>query len=239
MTSIRLAPRTSLTSLTERSCPTASGVIVSGKVTVSRRGRTGRASGRGALARIASSASSGASTTSRTGLPSISAASPESDPALVPPYRHLPGRLGRVAQRQLDPEHAVLVGGLGAIGVDVHLELDDAAEGAGWDLDLLVDTALRLLDLAFADDCELAAAHLDPNLVEADPGEVDLDHGTLRLAAVVDVDVWREARRPPAHVGGPAPAVAERQGEEIASWHGQNIARRGCRGAEVTPLLPP
>ena len=75
MTSIRLAPSTSLTSLIERSCPTASGVIVSGKVTVSRSGRTGSASGSGALARIASSASSGDSTTSRTGLPSISAAS--------------------------------------------------------------------------------------------------------------------------------------------------------------------
>ena len=105
------------------------------------------------------------------------------------------------------------------IGVDVDLELDDAAEGAGRDLDLLVDAALGLLDRPFADDRQLAAADLDPDLVELDPGEVDLDHRPLRLAAVVDVDVGREAGRAPAHVGGPAPAVAERQGEEIASWH--------------------
>ena len=71
MTSIRLAPRTSSTSLIERSWPTASGVSVSGKVTVSRSGSTGSASGSGWSARIASSASSGESTTSRTGAPSI------------------------------------------------------------------------------------------------------------------------------------------------------------------------
>ena len=49
MTSIRLAPRTSSTSLIERSWPTASGVSVSGKVTVSRSGRTGSASGSGCV----------------------------------------------------------------------------------------------------------------------------------------------------------------------------------------------
>ena len=45
--SIRLPERTSLTSLIERSWPTASGVSVSGKVTVSRSGSTGSASGSG------------------------------------------------------------------------------------------------------------------------------------------------------------------------------------------------
>src|SRR4051794_18630373 len=161
---MRLAPSTSLTSLIERSWPTASGVSVSGKVTVSRSGRTGSASGSGALARIASSASVGDSTTSRTGPPSINAVSPR-EPALVPPYRHPPGGLGRVAQRQLDPQHPVLIRRLGAVGIDVDLELDDTTEGAGRDLDLLVDAALHLLDLTFADDRELTAADLDSHLV--------------------------------------------------------------------------
>ena len=43
-----------MTSLIERSWPTASGVSVSGKVTVSRSGRTGSASGSGSWLRIAS-----------------------------------------------------------------------------------------------------------------------------------------------------------------------------------------
>ena len=189
MASIRLAPRTSSTSLIERSWPTASGVSVSGKVTVSRSGRTGSASGSGWLARIASSASSGDSTTSRTGAPSITCA------------RSAPGGWSRrVAQRQLDPQHAVLVGGLGALGVDLDLELDDAAEGAGGDLDLLVDAALGLLHRPFADDRQVAAADLDPDLAQVDAGEVDLDDRPLRIAAVVDVDVGREARAAPADV---------------------------------------
>ena len=75
----------------------------------------------------------------------------------------------RVAQRQLDPQHAVFVGGLGALGVDLDLELDDAAEGPGGDLDLLVDAALGLLHRPFADDRQLAAADLDPDLARARP----------------------------------------------------------------------
>ena len=45
MTSIRLPASTSSTSLIERSCPTASGITVSGNATLSRRGSTGSASG--------------------------------------------------------------------------------------------------------------------------------------------------------------------------------------------------
>jgi hypothetical protein len=45
MTSVRSPARTSLTSWTERSWPTASGVSVSGSGTVSRSGRTGSTSG--------------------------------------------------------------------------------------------------------------------------------------------------------------------------------------------------
>ena len=42
--------------------------------------------------------------------------------------RDLAGGL-RQPRRQLDPEDAVLVGGLSVLGVDVHRELDDAPEG--------------------------------------------------------------------------------------------------------------
>ena len=103
----------------------------------------------------------------------------------------------------------VLVGRLGALGVDLDLQLDDAPERAGGDLDLLVDAALGLLHLPLADDRQLAAADLDPDLVELDPGEVDLDHRPLRVAAVVDVDVGREAAGAAAHVAGAAPVDAE------------------------------
>ncbi len=46
MTSMRLPPSTSLIRRTERSCPTASGVSVSGNVTASLSGSTGSADGR-------------------------------------------------------------------------------------------------------------------------------------------------------------------------------------------------
>ena len=71
MTSIRLAPSTSLTSLIERSWPTASGVSVSGEGDGLAQRQHRQRVGQRRVARIASSASSGDSTTSRTGLPSM------------------------------------------------------------------------------------------------------------------------------------------------------------------------
>ncbi len=112
-----------------------------------------------------------------------------------------------VAQRQLDPQHPVLIGRAGALGVDLDLQLDDAAEGAGGNLDLLVDAALGLLHRPLADDRQVAAADLDPDLAQLDPGEVDLDHRLLRIAAVVDVDVGREAAGAAADVATAAPGV--------------------------------
>src|SRR5690349_16063829 len=203
--SMRLAPSTSLTSLIERSWPTASGVSVSGKVTVSRRGRTGSASGSGSLARIASSASSGDSTTSRTGLPST---------ASVPLDRHAARGLGRVAERQVDPQHAVLVGRRGAVCVDVYLQLDDTAKGAGLDLHLLIDAAFGLLHVALADDRDLPAADLDPDLVQLHSRQVHLHHGPLRVAAVVDVHIGSESPAPAADVRGPCPRI------EVSLRHG-------------------
>ena len=137
------------------------------------------------------------STTSSTGLPSITCA------------RSGPGGCvsAGIAQRQLDPQHPVLVGRLGPLGVDVDLQLDDAAERARGNLDLLVDPPLGLLHRPLADDRQLPPADLDPDLVELDPGQIDLDHRPLRIAAVVDVDVRRKAPAPADDVGGPRPGI--------------------------------
>src|SRR5256885_276086 len=128
MASIRLPASTSSTSLIERSCPTASGVRVSGKVTISRRDRIGSASGSGSAERIALSGSA-VSTTSRV---AASGSAPKAPPRPLPSLsmpislavdRHPARRLGLLAQRQLDAQHSVLVGGGGALGVDVDLQL--------------------------------------------------------------------------------------------------------------------
>ena len=75
----------------------------------------------------------------------------------APLDRDLAGGL-RHARRQLHPEDPVLVGGLRLLGVDVDGELDDAPEGAGGKLDLLVGPALGLADRPLAADHEGPAA---------------------------------------------------------------------------------
>src|SRR5262249_21765853 len=99
------------------------------------------------------------------------------------------------AKRQLNTQDAVLVGGGGLLGLDVAGELDDAAELARGKLDLLVGAAVDVADRALAADHQGAAADLDVDRVELDAGEVGLDHGAPRLAAVVDVDAGRVAGR--------------------------------------------
>ena len=148
------------------------------------------------------------------------------------------GLLG-IAQGQFDHQHAVFVVGDGAVVVDLDLQLDDAAEGAGGDLDLLVDAALGLLQGAAADDRQLAAGDLDPDLGEVDAGEVDFDHGTLRVVDVIDVDVRREAGGPAAHVAGASPGIAHQLvhlqahpreiGEKVALRHRSKTYPRGGR----------
>ena len=115
------------------------------------------------------------------------------------------------AKRQLDPQDAVLVGGLRLLGDHVGVQLDDAPERPRLDLDLLVDAALGLLHRALAADHQLAARRSRGRCVSRlTPGELDLDDRPRWLAAVVDVDARREARlrapRPPAAL---APDVAE------------------------------
>ena len=106
------------------------------------------------------------------------------------------GRAGRL-QRQLDGQDAVLVGGVGGVGVDLRAERDDAPERPALDLELLVDAVVgRRLGLAVAGEDELAAADLQLDCVRVDPGEVGADDRPRRIARVVDVDGGREAAAP-------------------------------------------
>ena len=147
---------------------------------------------------------------------------------------------------QFDGEDAVFVVGDGAARVDLDLQLDHAAEGTGGNLDLLVDAALGLLQDAAADDRELPAGDLDPDLGEVDAGEVDFDHGTLRFIDVIDVDVGREARGPAADVAGASPGLVHqlvhlpahpgKVGKEVALGHRRELYPRAARGSETRGL---
>src|SRR5215208_2277072 len=118
----------------------------------------------------------------------------------------------REPRRQLDPEYAVLVGGLGLLGVDVHRELDDAPERPGGKLDLLIGPPLRVANRALAADHQRPASNLEIDGLELDARKLDLDHRLLRstLAAVVDVDAGDEGRDLAAlAIAGLVPEVAE------------------------------
>ena len=130
---MRLPASTSLTSLIERSCPTASGSIVSGKATLSRSGSTGSASGQLASEAAATAASAGSPFTDGTWM------------VIESCDRHAPHRLLRLGERDLHLQDAVDVRGRGLVGHHVRAELDDAPERAVLDLDLLVEAAAGLL----------------------------------------------------------------------------------------------
>src|SRR3954449_13633962 len=107
----------------------------------------------------AATSTSGSSTTSSCG---VSTSAPvrsfgNGGPLLGAVNRHLAGGL-RQPRRQLDPENAVLVGGLGLLGVDVDRELDDAAKRPGGKLDLLVGPALRVANGTLAADHQRPAS---------------------------------------------------------------------------------
>src|SRR5215218_8134782 len=146
--------------------------------------------------RIACSTSA-PSTTSRPGPPSCSSRcsgkSPRSTRASLLGFDgHGSTRGALRAQRQLDAQDAVLVGGPGLLRDRVGVQLDDAPEAARLDLDLLVHAPLRLLDRARAADQQVAPDDLQPDAVEPDAGQVGL-HDRLRwVSAVVDVHARRE-----------------------------------------------
>src|SRR3954447_7878663 len=195
---------------------------------MSRTGRTGRAAG------------SGCSERSRTAS-STSALSTTSSSAIVVARaddRHSPGLVGPRAQRQLDPEDPVLVGGARPIGLDVGVEPHRPPERPRLDLDLLVDAALGLLDRALAGDHEVPTGDLEVQAFEPDAGEVGL-HDRLRLlaTAVVDVDARRESGGPAAGAAHAAPDVAEQlvhltphplevEEEVTVRGHGRNVSGR-------------
>src|SRR4029077_8176056 len=158
---------------------------------------------------------SGISTTSSCGV-STSAIVRSSSPCGGPLLGALNGDLAgglRQPRRQLDPEDAVLVGGLSLLGVDVHRELDDAPERARGELDLLIGPALRVAHRALAADHQSSASHLEIDGLELDAGQLDLDHRLLGciLTAVVDVDPGNEDRDLAAlAVAGLVPEVTEK-----------------------------
>ena len=133
ITSMRSPPSTSLTSLIERSWPIASGVSVSGKAT-----RVLERQHREPLGQRAR----------RSPPPGCRRAWRSRSSRLVPSRPSIGIRRAVVAllrQRDLDPQHAVLVGGARAVGLHLGAELDHAPEGPVRDLDLLVQAALGLL----------------------------------------------------------------------------------------------
>ena len=129
---------TSLTSWIERSWPTASGVSVSGKVTVSRSGSTGSCAGSGGRAH-------------RHGSPPSPSASMS---ITTRRRRRLAGGAGLDRDRvrvgaapatgSSTDEHAVLVDRPRGVGVDLGAERDDAPERPVLDLELLVEALLVL-----------------------------------------------------------------------------------------------
>ena len=217
ITSIRSPPSTSLTSCFERSCPIASGISVSGKATLSRSGSTGSTSGRRLVATGTSSVSPFVD-----GMWMLTPGPPRAHP------RSAPRRVCSLArQRHLHLQHAVLVRRARLLRSDVGAELDDAAERAVLDLDLLVEAPARLVGAALAGDQQLAAADLERHVLDVDARELGLHDRPGGVVDVVDVDRRRE----------PAPAQAGRALEDVAEQlvdvtaHPLEVGEQITRGA--------
>src|SRR5207247_6943550 len=82
--------------------------------------------------------------------------------------RHAAGPLVRRHERQLDLEEAILVHRLRRLPAYVRAQRDHAPEWPVLDLELMVDATLGLLGPAVARDRELAALHLQRQLVWVD-----------------------------------------------------------------------
>ena len=159
---------------------------VSGKVTVSRSGRTGSASGSGAAGALLD----------------VRELLALDDLELGLGHHDSVGSIGTVrvasrlrAKRQLDAQDPVLVGCPRGLGDDVGAEANDPPERAALDLDLLVDPALGFGHGPLTGDHELAPADLERDPVELHARQLG-PHDRLGLAvvAVVEVDAGREAR---------------------------------------------
>src|SRR4051794_14076069 len=76
-----------------------------------------------------------------------------------------------LAERDLDPEDAVVVGRRRLLGLHIRAQLDHALERAVRDLDLLIEPVLGLLGAPLARDHQLAAADLERDVVGIDTGD--------------------------------------------------------------------
>src|SRR3954447_10146241 len=219
MTSMRLPRRTSSTSATERSWPTASGISVSGSGIVSRSGRTGGVRGRVRGAPTSTSCSSPAASAismgaAISGLLATFRGGPltlQDVLVAVDLDRHRARAALGTHERKLDAQHAVAVGGPCGVGDDVGPELDHAPEGAEVDLELLIDAALGVGRPAVAGEHELAPVDLQRELVGIDPGQLGLDDRARWIALVEDIDRRREA----AALARSQPSAVEHVPEEL------------------------
>src|SRR5215831_342617 len=173
--SIRSPATTSSTSLTERSCPIASGETDCGKTTVSFSGRTGSTDG------ISTSPCSSCSSMVR----SLTGYRSDRD-------RHALALAGPGCDRQLHRQQAALVARGCRRGVDGLGERDPPLEGAVLELHLLV-AAAQLRPAALACDDQHAVGRDDLDRARVDARELDQDVERRRVFAANAVDIGPEA----------------------------------------------
>ena len=216
MTSMRLPASTSLTSWTERSWPTASGVSVSGSGTVSRSGRTGqrrraasplRADLDGLRGVVGGDLDHAAS----------SCAGPRSARcahARLGRPRAAARRAGSRRGRSRAPRRRTTSAPSGIT----------RRNGPKLDLELLVDAALGVGRPAVAGDDQLAALDLEAELVGVDARELGVHDRARRVAVVEDVDARARTRR------GARPSPAARRRRRTARPSRGACARSSRRG---------
>ena len=183
--SIRSPETTSSISLTERSWPTASGVIDSGKTTVSFSGRTGSRSRSGALGGLV-----------------------RAHPFLRTTIATVRPRGAPLCDRQRDAEHPGLVRRGRRCGGDVVAERDQALEVPVLDLRLLVDLPADARAGAVAGDHQRLLVDHDLDRLGLDARELDQQIQLVRVVRDVAVDGRPEAV-PQTGEAGNLPEVGE------------------------------
>src|SRR5881409_4051516 len=158
---------TSSISLTDRSWPTARGVIESGKTTVSLSGRTGSVAGNDRSSGSGASVSTSSDT-------SLIGGSPVGRSRVLLPHvdrdLHGPGRLRRDGQH--DRQEAPVVGRPRSRRIDRLGERDVPLERAVLDLGVLEDLAVDPWPAALSGDQQVPLARVDLHAADVDAGHV-------------------------------------------------------------------